>query len=435
MRLVASGRIEGEEAEAAIGYAADRFIAEGKIKADMRPNDRRDLLRALAEVQLDAMARFEERNVGRAIEGEPKSILLQPAPEEPIVEMPRRQSRRKTLADLLTLFHEERNAGGRTMNDNTRWEHEVAVRMLGEFVGLDKPAAAITREDMRDFKGALLKTPNRYRQRFPGMSIRQAINANTKRKEPYPTLKTKTINQKWLAHVRAILGWCSSNDYIPSNPAEGVRVDEGNGYVEPTRVPFSAEDLGRIFSAPFFGDPKDFDSRHWALLLALLSGARSSSEIRRLKLTDVYKEGGILAFNFEDASKNVRSKRIVPVHSTLIKLGLPAYIERLKAEGRDLLFWDWFPDDKINRWFLRTYMAEVGIVDKRKVFHSFRHTLKTAMARSGAPRDVSDLITGHADQSVAGVYIAEQHVTMIEAMKAAIERIDFSSASIVLTKI
>lgn len=426
LRLVASGRIEGEEAEAAIGYAANRLADEGKVSQNLRPADRRELLKALAEVQLDALARFEERDEGKPTEAEPKSAFLRETPQENVVELPRRKARGRTLADLLVLFHEERNSGGRTMNANTKWEHEVAVRMLGEFIGPNKPASSITREDMRDYKAALLKTPNRYRQRFPGMSIRQAIDANSKRKEPLPTLATKTINEKWLAHVRAILGWCYLNGYLSSNPADGIKVTEGKGFREPTRVPFSQDDLQRIFGGQFFADPNRYGSQQWALLLALYTGARSSSEVRRLKLADIYEEQGVLSFNLEEASKNLRSKRIVPVHSALIELGLSAYVGKLKAEGRDLLFPDWNPVDKINRWFMRTYMPEVGITDGRKVFHSFRHTLKTAMARAGVPRDVSDLITGHADQSVAGIYIAEQHVTMIQAMKNGLERVNFN---------
>ena len=97
----------------------------------------------------------------------------------------------------------------------------------------------------------------------------------------------------------------------------------------------------------------------------------------------------------------------------------------LKAAGGAKLFPTWEPEDKINRWFLRTYKKRVGINDSRKVFHSFRHNLKTALARYGVNRDVSDLITGHKDQSVGGIYISDQALTMVQAMSEGINRVDY----------
>jgi integrase len=157
----------------------------------------------------------------------------------------------------------------------------------------------------------------------------------------------------------------------------------------------------------------------------LFTGARSSSEIARIKLTDIFEEQGVWVFNLEEATKNRRSKRIVPVHQKLIDLGLLRYVEKLREAGKVRLFPDWQPEDKVNRWFLRTFMPAIGITDKRKVFHSFRHSLKTALAQYGVNRDVSDLITGHKDQSVGGIYIGDASVTMITAMAEGLGRVDF----------
>ena len=76
---------------------------------------------------------------------------------------------------------------------------------------------------------------------------------------------------------------------------------------------------------------------------------------------------------------------------------------------------------------LRTYRPLVGIKDRKKVFHSLRHTLKTGLARAGVARDISDLITGHQDQSVAGTYIHDRSTTMIAAMAEGLNRVTFES--------
>lgn len=427
MRLLAAGQLPLEEANALLGWAADDLVAQGKASAG---DDRMALLRALAEVQLEALARFEERDQGKLALTKPSSPLLA---EEGALEgvaavdgSPKRRAIGKPLAELLTAFHGERRAGNGSMSEKTMEEHKVAVRMFEEFLGQKADFGAITQADVLAYKRALMQTPANYRQRFPGKSLPDAIAANSKLKAPFPTLNPATINNKWLAHLNTILGWGAKNGFgRTDNPAQGIKVDEGKGFKEPTRVPFSQDDLGKLFGTDLFADPAAFGTKQWALLVALYTGARSSSEVARIKLSDIYEEQGTLVFDLIEATKNTHSKRLVPVHRVLINLGLPAYVDQLRKAGKTRLFSDWEPEDKINRWFLRTYKQQVGIEDSRKVFHSFRHSLKTALARYGVNRDVSDLITGHKDQSVGGIYIGDASLTMIAAMTEGINRVTF----------
>jgi site-specific recombinase XerD len=421
LRLVASGEITGEEAEALIGYAADALAAKG-----VAPNlPRTELLKALAEVQLDALTVSEARDKGTVTPPEPKSALLTVEEPPAPATTPKDRGTGETLTTILNAFHKERTAGNRTLAEKTMAEHKVAIRMFEEFMGAAIPARSIKRSDMLAYKQALLQTPNRYAARFPGLSLPRAIKANAKREEPYPTLDPQTINMKWLSHLSTIFKWAANNGHMDDNPAAGIRVDEGKGFKEPTRVVFSQGDLKAIFGTDLFKRPAEYGSQQWALLVALYTGARSSSEIARIRLADIYEEQGINVIHLSLASKNVRSKRIVPIHPSLKDLGFLDYVAKLRDQGKERLFPDWEPEDKINRWFLRTYKAEVGIHDRRKVLHSFRGTLKTALARYGVNRDVSDLITGHKDQSVGGIYIDNHAVTMVKAMAEALARVDF----------
>ena len=417
LRLLAADQLDLEEADALLGWAADDLIATGKASPT---TDRIALLKGLAQAQLEALARFEDRDAGKVTLPPPSASVLQPEEPAPVVApTARRITTGRTLSDMLKDFHTERSAGGRSLSPKTMEEHKVAVRMLEEFLGQGTPAASITKQDMLAYKRALLELPANYRQRFPGKWLLQAIELNKARKEPYPTLNPGTINDKWLSHISTIMKWCEENAPLPSNIARGVKVDQGKGFKEPPRVAFSADDLTRIFGTPLFADPATYGEQQWALLIALYAGARSSSEVARIKLADIFQEQGIWVFNLEDATKNRRSKRLVPIHQALIDLGLLRYVDTLRKAGGTLLFPDWMASvrrDKVNRWFLRTYLPALGINDPRKVFHSFRHNLKTALARHGVNRDVSDLITGHKDQSVGGVYIGDASVTMISAM-------------------
>jgi integrase len=423
MRGVAAGTITGDEAEALIGYSADLLIAN-QLAVASTPTERAALLMRLASVRLDTMAVAASRDKGELFAPEPRDeLLLEPEPAKlpPIGGKASLTSTGLSLEDLLKKFHGERTGG----TEKTRNEHTVAIRMLSGFLGKGRVIREITRAEMIAYKDALRQLPTNSQQRFRGMTVPQAIKANAKRAIPYKTLDPATINDKWLMHLNNIFNWAVNNDLMESSPAKGVKIDIGKGFKEPSRVPFSQDDIKAMFSNPFFTEAKKFDSRHWALLVALYTGARSSSEIQRIKLDDIYKEQGIDVIHLSEASKNVQSKRIVPVHKALIDLGFVEYIDGLRKDGETRLFPDWEPKDKINRWFLRTYREMCGIDDSRKVFHSFRHSLKTALAKYGINRDISDLITGHKDQSVGGIYISDQATTMVQSMAEGLNRVDF----------
>ena len=238
-------------------------------------------------------------------------------------------------------------------------------------------------------------------------------------------MSATTINNKYLAHVKTIMQWGSGNGFLDANPATGVRVDEGKkAHKEPTRIPFDQDDLKAIFGHEIFADPAKYETKQWAVLVALYTGARSSSEIARLKTVNVFKEQGVTLMDLADASKNVRSKRQVPVHRDLARLGFLEYVAAKREAGEAHVFPDWAANTKtVNDWFGRTFLPSVGIDDSRKVFHSFRHTLKTALSRHGVPRDVQDAITGHADQSAAAGYI---HAEPIKAMAAGLNKAKFN---------
>ncbi|WP_181832740.1 site-specific integrase [Bosea caraganae] len=175
------------------------------------------------------------------------------------------------------------------------------------------------------------------------------------------------------------------------------------------RVPFSAVDLQKIFAAPLFDPSPKLTEKRWALLIALYSGMRAS-EIAQLRLDSINEVRGVLVFAIEEKMKNKQSRRLVPVHRTLLALGLQDRIAYLRKIGADRLFPDWFRDGQasienaaakkrvvnqpysqfIPRWFNRTYLPKVDIHDENKVFHSFRHTLKTGLALAGVPRSLSN---------------------------------------------
>jgi len=402
----------------------------------------RQLARSLAAVQLEALARADERDEGD-LTGEPKLPVLRhdtPADVLPISGDKARilcAESKLPLSQILPRMHAEK----RNLRDSTKAEQRVAVRMFEEFLGEPTPVYKISRRTMIDYKNALLQTPSNYLTRFKGKSLPQAIEANKRRKEPFPILSVTTINGKWLTHVGSIFQWAANNGFLPDNPCQHVRVDEGKSGGEPSRVPFTADDLAKIFGHPSFADPVAYDEREWAVLIALFTGMRGG-EIAQLTLEGIKRERGELVFTVGGKLKNEGSRRIVPVHSTLSALGLERRIERLRKTGKTFLFPEWYARaeeimtnaarkghttqsayaEVIPKAFNRFLLKQVEITDTRKVFHSFRHTFKTSLSHAGVSREVNDVLTGHHDNSAGAGYV---HDISIDRMKKAIEKLHF----------
>ena len=133
-------------------------------------------------------------------------------------------------------------------------------------------------------------------------------------------------------------------------------------------------------------------------------------EIGQLLITDVKQEGGIWYFDINDSEgkqlKNKTSIRKIPIHQTVLDLGLIDYVDSLegvqlfpllKKDKYGKLTQNW------SKWFGRR-LRRLGVVDSSKVFHSYRHGLKDSLRNAGVDEAISDAITGHSSVSVGRSY-------------------------------
>jgi integrase len=129
--------------------------------------------------------------------------------------------------------------------------------------------------------------------------------------------------------------------------------------------------------------------------------------------------------------KNANSKRRVPVHSMLLRLGLAEWRNRLQSEGYSRLF----PELKLDqtkgygkaatKWF-GSYLARLGWErNGKKVFHSFRSTLFTHCTHTLKMTQLeSAQISGHARGS--GVFINHYVKDQLpDELVSAVERVTF----------
>ena len=109
--------------------------------------------------------------------------------------------------------------------------------------------------------------------------------------------------------------------------------------------------------------------------------------------------------------KNAASVRKVPIHSKLIELGFPALVSHAKETQKKCLFASLFEAKIIkgkcthnySKWFGR-YCDRIGIREKEKTFHSFRHTFKRILRDAGVDKLLIDALQGHTEGDVSSQY-------------------------------
>lgn len=409
-------KIGESEVGATLGWALSEFAPDVKRGTP----EWFDLAHNMAGVMIETLKRTTERDRNDWT-GTPRHPLLA-VPEDNGRPDPRYI---KPESELDIEAVAERVIAEKQPSSGTANEYRVAARMLSEYLGSKRAVFKVTADDAIAYKDALLRTPSNYTKRFPGKSLPQAIEANAKMAKPYPVLDRTTIRDKWLARTKSIFSFAVNNRFIPDNPFAAVKVDEAKGSPKKKRVKFNTPDLVAIFSSPLLRNDREYrDEKYWALVIGLHTGARAS-ELAQLELDSIRKEDGVLCFAIEEETKNEQSVRLVPVHNTLLNLGLEKRIARLRADGETHLFPVWFEKGKtskefarannkvekqpfaafIPRWLNRTLLPSLGITDKTKVFHSFRYTLKSALENAEVGADISDRITGHEDGSTGRGYV------------------------------
>jgi integrase len=383
-----------------VEWAADEIIESDHLDCPRSSTHYGKLCQHLLRAWLESIKRSTERDSG-TFDGTPTDPILLAINDDTNTST----QADTTLGAMLPSIHRELEIAEATKN-----EHRVAVNLFDEAVG-QKPIKSITKQDIVHFKNILLDTPTNRKQRFPKMTLSEAIRSNNSLKEPFPTLGSNTINGKWLSHIRRLLEWCVENGKLEENPAFKVRVIKGKGHASTKpRHPFLLEELNLLFRHDQFSSLPKKGAEYWVLWIALYTGMRAG-EIGQLKRQDITQVNGIWAFKIHTrGGKTIKTgesgARLIPMHSDLINLGLLDFILTIKNDAR--LFQDWKTDNKgrysstLPRWFNRTLLKSVGLNDPTLTFHSFRHTFKDACRNGGIPEQAHDQITGHSNGNNVG---------------------------------
>lgn len=249
-------------------------------------------------------------------------------------------------------------------------------------------------------------------------------------------LKPSTISKK-IGFLKGLFDYAVDEEWISKNPA--LRLKLPSPGTEKERVPYSLADLKVIFSSPIFVSGLRQrggrgEAQVWIPIIALFTGARLE-EIAQLNVADIYIDDydnvWVVRFtNLEEGQslKTVASRRRIPLHPDLLELGLLEYVESQRVAKHVRLFNLLTPDKhgafsaSFGKWYGR-YVRALGIIDTRKVFHSYRHLFKSTLRRGQADDKASRALMGHALSDTSDKYGDESYP--LPPMQTALKKLRF----------
>jgi integrase len=314
-------------------------------------------------------------------------------------------------------------------NRSSEWSAKLGADYwvwVGLFIELagDRPISTYRKADARAFKDVLQELPaNRTKYAATeGLGPREAVNAG--KQHGLAVISTTTVN-KGLGRLQTIWKWADKQLDEDLPDIFGPMKVAARATARHEADPFSKSQLQAIFSGPLFtgcrsdrfrtqaGDTNmSGTSWYWLPLLGLYTGARLN-ELCQLYLADVDEEEGVPFLHLREGQQGQRIKsgtgRVVPLHPTLVELGILRYAETQRSGGEDRLFPSLqvgstgYYSDRPSKDFT-SYLKGIKAKTAKTSFHSFRHGFKDACRSAGVQPDIADILQGHSLHGMAGRY-------------------------------
>ncbi|PCI54498.1 MAG: hypothetical protein COB36_10045 [Alphaproteobacteria bacterium] len=346
---------------------------------------------------------------------------------------------RNSFSSVSQEYITERLAGNNWEN-KTRQAYDASFQLFISIFG-DMAITDIDSTVCRDFKAKIQRLPKNHSKdsRYRDLPILEILQLKIPSSD---TLSVESVN-KHLGRLSSLFNWCFQQNYMERNFISGMKIRTSKSNID-SRKPFTAEDLNNLFDDPVYTKGKMKNSYYyWLPLIALYSGARIQ-EICQLALKDIHESDGILVFNINDDStgkrlKNIKSKRIIPVHEALKSIGLEKHIAHLEKQKQKVLFPELYvhadgregQSQPASKWFAR-YKTKHGFeTDGVKAFHSFRHTFIDELKKLNTPEHITAALAGHSHDAITyGTYGAESTASLLNEHIQRIQYADFDLASI-----
>jgi len=307
------------------------------------------------------------------------------------------------LSDVFANFVADR-AREESWSPKTKESHESTFKMLVQIIG-DIPISSLNATHARKFKDTILRLPPNISKNptYRDMSLQDIADSGSTK-----VISNDTFNSR-ITRISSFVGWATRHGHLAINPFQGLTLKTAVRQDEERQI-FEESDLEKLFDSTIFKKKKFLHPHYyWLPLLGLFTGARIE-ELCQLHLDDIHQEDGVWVIdinkNSEDKKlKTLSSKRLIPIHSELLRLGFIDFHQAQVEAGHQRLF----PElarardgysQSAQKWFNARYRKKQGISEKGKSFHSFRHTAINKLKQLGVdPIKIAEL-AGHSNDSI-----------------------------------
>ena len=340
-----------------------------------------------------------------------------PEPPQPYrVERPLSSLQSTPISKVIEKYFEDKISSDIRNKSQREMKHSLSLLMEG--LG-DIPLGSVDVEKCSNLKTQIKKLP-RNRKKLPQYrekSFHELVQMNIKESD---RISVMTFN-KHIQFISSFMNWGVIHGYCHVNPFKGMK-QKIKVRPRDQRDRFSDQELKIIFNKQnylhFTEVQKGRIELFWVPLISIFSGMRMG-EITPLYLDNIKEIRGNhrekrWCFDIVEEPdrpdkklKTLSSRRIVPIHDTLIDLGLIELIKILKDKNPDrkrlfeeLPYGENSYNRNITRFFNQRYLPKLGLKTDRKNFHSLRHTVSDHLKQKGVDVNYINELLGHTSGNI-----------------------------------
>ena len=276
------------------------------------------------------------------------------------------------------------------LREKTIIEYRNTLDLMVQIIG-DSQINQLSQKHGRLLSTSLEKLPPRRKtdSRYKDKSVKQILKMDIDN-----PMDTRTVN-KLIQRCSTWLNWVIRKGYYEDgNIFHGKSIPSNTRKDKPTRELFSYVQLKLIFGKNYLNSTLNSTSPckfvfYWVGIFGLFHGLRLQ-EILQLHMKDIYPLNKVWVIDINEETKDKKlktrnSKRIIPLHQTLIDLGFLDYYNILEKKGKERLFHelslgrDGYTKNPSR--FFNDYLRKLDIksATKKYDFHSLRHTCNNSL--------------------------------------------------------
>jgi integrase len=275
----------------------------------------------------------------------------------------------------------------------------------------------------------------------------------------------KTINRD-LTGISAVLAWGKDNGKaVPAVSASGLRVATDRSVrARDDRPPTSAEDLSRLFNLPVFtgclphqggrgrrvlncrfaaGTAIVHDAFYWVPLIVTYTGVRRE-EACKFRPADFELDCEVPYLRVEATEtgriKNAQSKRNLPLHPELLRLGFVEYIREAIRRGYEVLFPELTSTNAVETYgdqfydLCWTHMRKHGGLSEGADIHGIRHAFNSDLKQKRVTKEFRADMLGHGGEgqtderysTAAGLQLMLEEMTKLPVLTSHLTRAELN---------